>query len=211
MKLFCWMLIVMSASVSWANEAFNASEKQLSALLKPINSFTAHFNQQLLDTQGKSLQMLSGVLHGQKPDKVHWSVFEPTAQTIVSDGSHLWLFDPDLEQVIIEPYISNSDTNPISLLLGNPQQLSESFDVLGHSLVNQSILRFTLKPVKLNALFSDLIVEFKDQTLSIISFTDSLGQTTQLEFKEFILNPLFKDDFFSFQVPKGVDVVSHVH
>lgn len=211
MKLFCWMLIVLSASVSWANEVFNASEKKLSALLKPINSFTAHFNQQLLDTQGKPSQMLSGVLHGQKPDKVHWSVFEPTAQTIVSDGSHLWLFDPDLEQVIIEPYISNSDTNPISLLLGNPQQLSESFDVLGHSLVNQSILRFTLKPVKLNALFSDLIVEFKDQTLSVISFTDSLGQTTQLEFKEFILNPLFKDDFFTFQVPKGVDVVSHVH
>jgi outer membrane lipoprotein-sorting protein len=63
----------------------------------------------------------------------------------------------------------------------------------------------------LNELYSDLIVEFKDQILSAISFTDSLGQTTQLEIKEFILNPLFKDELFTFQVPKGVDIVSHVH
>jgi outer membrane lipoprotein carrier protein len=96
-------------------------------------------------------------------------------------------------------------------LLGNPQQLSENFDVLEHSLVAQSMLRFTLKPVKLNELYSDLIVEFKDQILSAISFTDSLGQTTRLDIKEFILNPLFKDEFFTFQVPKGVDIVSHVH
>jgi outer membrane lipoprotein carrier protein len=211
MKLFCWILIVLSASISWANEPSDVSEKQLLALLKPANSFTAHFNQQSLDSHGKSFQTLSGVLHGKKPDKVHWSVFEPAAQTIVSNGSHLWLYDPDLEQVIIEPYISNSDTNPISLLLGNPQQLSENFDVLEHSVVTQSIQRFTLKPVKLNVLYSDLIVEFKDQILSAISFTDSLGQTTRLDIKEFILNPLFKDEFFTFQVPKGVDIVSHVH
>jgi outer membrane lipoprotein-sorting protein len=63
----------------------------------------------------------------------------------------------------------------------------------------------------LNELYSDLIVEFKDQILSAISFTDSLGQTTQLEIKQFILNPLFKDELFTFQVPKGVDIVSHVH
>jgi outer membrane lipoprotein-sorting protein len=63
----------------------------------------------------------------------------------------------------------------------------------------------------LNVLYSDLIVEFKDQILSAISFTDSLGQTTRLDIKEFILNPLFKDEFFTFQVPKGVDIVSHVH
>ena len=33
--------------------------------------------------------------------------------------SRLWIYDPDLEQVIIEPYSHNPEANPISLLLGD--------------------------------------------------------------------------------------------
>lgn len=202
--------MVLSVSIAWANEASDMSEKKLFGLLNPINSFTANFNQQQLDPQGNPLQTLTGVLHGQKPNKVYWTVFEPAAQTIVSNGSHLWLYDPDLEQVIIEPYSDNPEANPISLLLGNPQQLSENFEILGHNLEAQSKLQFFLKPTKINTLYTDLMIEFEGKNLSAISFKDSLGQTTHLAFKQFDLNPIFKDEFFTFQVPKGVDIVSHV-
>jgi outer membrane lipoprotein carrier protein len=210
MKLFCRVLIVLSSSIAWTIEASDISEKQLFELLNPINSFTANFNQQLLDPQGNSLQTLTGILHGRKPNKVYWTVFEPAAQTIVSNGSQLWLYDPDLEQVIIEPYSDNQEANPISLLLGNAQQLSDNFKILGRRFANQSKLQFFLKPLQLNTLYTDLIIEFEDNNLSAISFKDSLGQTTHLELKKFELNPLFKDGFFTFKVPKGVDVVSHV-
>ena len=212
MRAFYWTLIVLlSSSVSWANLPAQASEKQLFELLSPIDSFSANFNQLLIDQKGQSLQTLSGVLHGQKPDKIYWSVLEPAAQTIVSNGSHLWLYDPDLEQVIIEPYTNNPEANPISLLLGDPKQLSENFKLLQQNNLAGSTLQFLLEPVKLNSLYTHLTLEFKNGILSAISFADNLGQTTTLVLTEFTLNPVFKDNFFTFEIPLGVDVVNHVH
>jgi outer membrane lipoprotein carrier protein len=212
MRAFCWTLIVLlSSSLSWANLPAKSSEKQLFKLLNPINSFSANFNQLLIDQKGQSLQTLSGVLHGQKPDKIFWSVLEPAAQTIVSNGSHLWLYDPDLEQVIIEPYTNNPEANPISLLLGDPNQLSENFKLLQQNNLAGSTLQFLLEPVKLNSLYTGITLEFKNGILSAISFADNLGQTTTLVLTEFTLNPVFKDNFFTFEIPLGVDIVNHAH
>lgn len=212
MRAFYWTLIVLlSSSVSWANLSTQASEKQLLELLNPINSFSANFNQLLTDQKGQSLQTLSGVLHGQKPNKIYWTVFEPVAQTIVSNGSHLWLYDPDLEQVIIEPYSNNPEANPISLLLGDPKQLPENFKLLQQNNLAGSTLQFLLKPVKSNSLYTDLTLEFKRGILSAISFADNLGQTTTIMLTELTLNPVFKDNFFTFEIPLGVDVVNHAH
>ena len=212
MRAFCWTLIVLlSSSVSWANLPAQACEKQLFELLSPIDSFSANFNQLLIDQKGQSLQTLSGVLHGQKPDKIYWSVLEPAAQTIVSNGSHLWLYDPDLEQVIIEPYTNYPEANPISLLLGDPKQLSENFKLLQQNNLAGSTLQFLLEPVKLNSLYTHLTLEFKNGILSAISFADNLGQTTTLVLTEFTLNPVFKDNFFTFEIPLGVDIVNHAH
>ena len=211
MKLFCWALMaIFTTSISWAEITKDASE-QLFELLSPINSFSANFSQQLLDSKGISYQKLTGVLHGQKPNQVHWTVFQRAAQTIVSNGALLWLYDPDLEQVIIEPYANNPETNPVSLLLGGPHQISESFSLIEQKLVNESTRQFVLEPIKLNALYTQLIIEFTHGSLSGISFSDNLGQKTIIEFQNFILNPSFKDNFFTFKIPEGVDVISHVH
>ena len=211
MKLFCWALMaICTTSISWAEITKDASE-QLFELLSPINSFSANFSQQLLDSKGISYQKLTGVLHGQKPNQVHWTVFQPAAQTIVSNGALLWLYDPDLEQVIIEPYANNPETNPVILLLGGQHQISESFSLIEQKLVNESTRQFVLEPIKLNALYTQLIIEFTHGSLSGISFSDNLGQKTIIEFQNFILNPSFEDNFFTFKIPEGVDVVSHVH
>ena len=199
MRTLCWTLIViLSSSLSWANLPDKTAEQQLLQLLRPIKGFSANFNQLLIDQNGQTLQTISGVIHGQKPDKVLWTVFEPAAQTIVTNGSQMWLYDPDLEQVIIQPYNKNPESNPITLLLGNPQQFSENFELLQQKTSADSVLQFSLKPVTSNSLYA-------------ISFEDNLGQTTTLSFNKFTLNPSFQDDFFTFEIPMGVDVVNHVH
>lgn len=212
MRTLCWTLtVLLSSSISWANLPDKTAQQQLLQLLSPINSFSAHFDQLIIDDSGQKLQNISGVLHGQKPDKVFWTVFEPAAQTIVTNGSQMWLYDPDLEQVIIQPYNKNPQSNPISLLLGNPQQFFENFELLQQKNLADSVLQFSLKPVASNSLYSHLILDFKSAILSAITFEDNLGQTTILSFNKFRLNPLFNDDFFNFEIPLGVDVVNHVY
>lgn len=207
-RIFLGVLTISFSSLCFSQDT---SDRQLYSLLSPIKSFSANFSQQLMDEQGTTFQSLSGRLHAQKPNRVHWTVFEPAAQKIVSNGLHLWIYDPDLEQVIIEPYSNNPETNPISLLLGDPQQLNEHFKLVAQPLITDSKQQFILKPNQVNALYTNLMVEFNDRTLSAISFTDNLGQKTHLRFKQFELNPLFTDDFFTFVAPEGVDIVSHVH
>lgn len=212
MRTLCWTLtVLLSSSISWANLPDKTAQQQLLQLLSPINSFSAHFDQLIIDDSGQKLQNISGVLHGQKPDKVFWTVFEPAAQTIVTNGSQMWLYDPDLEQVIIQPYNKNPQSNPISLLLGNPQQFFENFELLQQKNLADSVLQFSLKPVASNSLYSHLILDFKNAILSAITFEDNLSQTTILSFNKFRLNPLFNDDFFNFEIPLGVDVVNHVY
>ena len=210
MKWLCLALFgAFSTSFSWGESANNSAKQQLLELLKPLNGFSAQFNQRLLNSEGTLLQSLSGELHGQKPDKIYWTVSEPAAQTIVSNGSRLWIYDPDLEQVIIEAYSHNPEGNPISLLLGDLQLFSENFELVKHRVLTDSTVQFNLEPLQLNALYKDLIVKFTDN-LSVISFTDNLGQTTQLELHKFSRNPQFDVNFFNFNIPEGVDVVNHV-
>lgn len=210
MRTLCLIFFVLvCSSGSWANLPTKKSEKQLFDLLHPINSFSANFEQLLIDQNGRVLQSLYGEFHGQKPDKIFWTAYEPASQIIVSDGSRLWLYDRDLEQVIIEPYSDNPSDNPISLLLGDVELLFDSFKLLEQRTLADSTLQFSLKPVTLNSLYTFLEIGFKDGILSAISFQDNLGQTTQLLLKEFKLNPLFKDNFFTFEIPMGVDVVNH--
>ena len=211
MKWLCLALFgAFSASLSWGESAINSSKQQLLELLKPLNGFSAQFNQRLLNPEGTLLQSLSGELHGQKPDKIYWTVSEPAAQTIVSNGSRLWIYDPDLEQVIIEAYSHNPEGNPISLLLGDSQLFSENFELVKHRVLTDSTVQFNLEPLQLNALYKDLIIEFTQDTLSAISFTNNLDHTTQLELDKFTLNPKFEVNFFNFNIPQGVDVVNHV-
>lgn len=200
---------LVCSSSSWANLPPKKSDKQLFDLLYPITSFSANFEQLIVDQNGRVVQSLYGELHGQKPDKIFWTAYEPASQIIVCDGSRLWLYDRDLEQVIIESYSDNPSANPINLLLGDVQLLSDNFRLIEQRILADSTLQFSLKPVTLNSLYTHLEIGFKNGILSAISFQDNLGQTTQLLLKEFKLNPLFKDDFFTFEIPMGVDVVNH--
>ena len=205
------MLIGMFyASISWADTDRENAKKQLLELLKPITGFSAQFTQQLLDSERNSILTQSGELHGQKPDKLYWHVLQPSAQEIVSNGVNLWLYDADLEQVIIQPYSHNPEANPISLLLGGSQLFVDNFQLVDHRQSGDSTIQFSLEPLQPNALYSGLILEFDQGILSAISFTDSLGQTTQLNLHQLKLNPVFDGDFFTFSIPKGVDVVDHV-
>lgn len=185
------------------------AKKELIELLSRIDGFSTHFNQSLIDANGVLVQSQSGKLHVQKPSKLYWTVFAPNEQSIVSDGEKLWVYDPDLEQVIIQPYSDNPESNPINLLLGNPQTLSASFRLEAHHDVTDSVQQFKLKPTQLNALYTDITLEFTAQALSAFNFTDNLGQKTQMTLRDFSLNPQFKEDFFIFDVPKGVDIVDY--
>ena len=69
-------------------------------LLQPITSLRANFTQQITDAEGFELEASEGLFEVAQPAKLRWHITQPMPQQIVSDGSTLWIFDPDQKSIM---------------------------------------------------------------------------------------------------------------
>lgn len=195
----------LSLSLTANCVATETAAQKLQQLLTPINSLSADFTQQISDQDNNEYQRLSGNLILMKPSYLRWNVVAPMAQLVVSDGKLIWLYDPDLEQVVIQSFSDDFMGNPISILLGNLDQLNNDFSV-----TRNDENSFSLKPKQLNSLFVAIQLTFADNILSRIDYQDSFGHRTRLSLTEVKLNPSFSKTAFVFDIPQDVDIINHV-
>ena len=97
--------------------------QQLRDLLQPITSLSAQFEQQIIDANGLSIQNSSGIFQVAQPNNLRWIVAEPLPQQVISDGVTLWLYDPDLEQVVVQAFDANIESTPAVLFSGDLDRL----------------------------------------------------------------------------------------
>jgi outer membrane lipoprotein carrier protein len=197
-------LVFVCLSINANAENTETAAQRLHLLLKPINSLSADFTQQIMGQDNKQLQRLTGNLSLKKPNQLRWNVVSPMPQLVISDGKLVWLYDPDLEQVVIQSFSDDFMANPISILLGDLDQLNRDFTV---SLISND--RFSLKPKQKNSLFVAIQLRFIDSVLNRIDYQDNFGQNTQLTLSQVKLNPQFSKTPFVFDIPQAVDIINH--
>ena len=202
MQLGLFSFVSLSLTVNAA--VTQTAAQELHQLLKPINSLSADFTQQIKGHNNRELQLLNGNLSLKKPNQLRWNVLAPMPQLVVSDGKLVWLYDPDLEQVVIQSFSDDFMANPISILLGDLDQLNRDFTV---SLISDD--RFSLKPKQKNSLFVAIQLRFVDSVLSHIEYQDNFGQNTQLTLSQVKLNPQLAKNTFVFDIPQAVDIINH--
>lgn len=176
----------------------------LHELLQPITSLSAKFTQQITDAEGFALESSQGLFEVAQPAKMRWQVTAPMEQQIISDGNKLWVFDRDLEQVVIQPFNRNIATTPAVLFSGDLDQLDRAFYIRK---VSDSL--FTLMPESAGSLFKQIEIKFVDQQPVAIVLTDNLAHTTTIKFTELQVNSGISADRFIFNIPPGVDVVDN--
>jgi outer membrane lipoprotein carrier protein len=181
--------------------------EQLSAQLKPMHSLIAHFQQTIRDVDGVTLQQASGTLTVKRPRQFYWRTEQPYEHLVVTDGSTLWLYDIDLEQISKQAFDSDLDKAPALLLSGEIEAINKQYTVVSSS-ENANSQRYLLTPNKADALFRELTVVFIAGTLSSMSLRDSFDQQTIIEFTAVSLNPAVADSLFDFTPPAGVDVIA---
>jgi outer membrane lipoprotein carrier protein len=197
-------LVFVCLSINANAENTETAAQRLHLLLKPINSLSADFTQQIMGQDNNQLQRLTGNLSLKKPNQLRWNVVSPMPQLVISDGKLVWLYDPDLEQVVIQSFSDDFMANPISILLGDLDQLNRDFTV---SLISND--RFSLKPRQKNSLFVAIQLRFIDSVLNRIDYQDNFGQNTQLTLSQVKLNPQFPKTAFVFDIPQAVDIINH--
>lgn len=185
--------------------ADQASADRLTHLLEPLKTYSADFEQQILDASGSSLQDTSGHMWLSRPGHFRWEVNEPYRQLVVSDGNEVSLYDPDLEQVTIQPLDDRVTHTPALLLSGSASELSDNYDVSRQQ--QGASETFTLVPQANDTLFEQLKLTFYSEKLDALQMTDSTGQRTAIDFDNAQTNIDIDPGQFQFQAPEGADVI----
>ena len=208
MRFSQFLIITVSLFVFNSVQAGGTPEdiKSLRALLQPITSLSANFSQRITDAEGFDLEVSEGLFEVSQPAKLRWHITQPMPQQIVSDGSTLWIFDPDLEQVIIQPFNQDIAATPAILFSGDLDQLDKAYLI-----EKESEGRFKLTPERAGSLFRSMQITFVDQRPTRIALTDNLDQTTSIDFSQLKINPPLSADQFVFQIPDGVDVINNAN
>jgi len=177
----------------------------LEAYLRASKSFTAQFNQQVINVTHDKIEDSSGHMSFMRPGKFRWVYEQPYEQEIISDGETLWIYDKDLEQVSIRPVSKGLNRTPI-MLLDDPANISQEFNVESLSdVLDKAIFRLT--PKHEDAGFQSVTLVFEGEVLIGMNIYDNFDQTSNLSFRDIQRNRELADMEFHFEPPEGVDVI----
>jgi outer membrane lipoprotein carrier protein len=195
------LLLLLSADV----HAEKSAATQLAALLEPVQRLSAQFTQTVHGTHQELLQSTEGYLRLQRPQQFKWVLLAPYPQTIVTAGTRLFIYDPDLKQVQIKPLADALNGTPALVLLGTAKEIQAQFTV-DHEVAND-LDQFVLVPTNTDALYAEIRMAFSAQRLVRIEIVDSLGQLTDVNFNNIEINGKFAPDEFEFVIPPDADVI----
>lgn len=179
--------------------------KKLQGYLKQMQTLEGSFEQLTIDGRGQRMQEAQGTMLLAKPGRFYWSTEQPYPQILVSNGKTLWVYDPDLEQVTIQPIDERAAKSPAIILAGETSDLTKNFTISytgsGDNLV------FDLIPLSQDSLFEELSLEFTQGRISSLQLKDSLGQKTRVDLTITQFNQPLDNQLFEFEVPANVDVI----
>ena len=183
-----------------------ASVESLKALLEQTTTARAQFAQMVLDKNLKMLQQATGTMQFSRPGKFRWEYDKPQEQVIVSDGSKVWLYDKDLNQVTVRRLDRALGSSPAALLAGS-NEIEKSYALI--ALGNQEGLDWLeAVPRTQETAFEKIRLGFGKSGLEAMELRDQFGQVTVIKFSTIERNARLAPEAFRFTPPKGVDVIS---
>ena len=179
--------------------------KRVERFLSGMQSLRAQFHQTLSDSKGKVSSESNGTLAISRPSRFRWDYTDPYKQLIVSDGTRIWLYDTDLEQVTVRRLDNSISATPAMLLSGSGN-LADNFTVT-QTAQDGATQWVQLEPRRNDTDFKWVRLGFAGDDLKYMQLGDKLGQKTLLDFNRFERNPKLDAALFTFKVPPGADVI----
>ena len=198
--------IVAIASLLIATAAHaDTARSRMEAFSKDLKSVTADFRQTVTDANGGRGDASRGTMALEAPRQFRWVTQEPYEQTIVADGTRVWIYEPDLQQVSVRSQSGEEAHSPLTVLtdlsqLDSQFTASESGERDGYAW-----LKLTSKAKEPEFEYAEL--GFSAHDLDRMVFKDQLGNTTEMRFVDWKRNAKIAGETFKFTPPKGVDVV----
>jgi outer membrane lipoprotein carrier protein len=190
----------------FATTAFAGARDDLNDFTRGLKGLDGRFTQQVYDPKGKLKETASGTVALSAPRLFRWEYAKPYPQLIVADGQHVWVYEPDLQQVTKRSQGAEEQNSPLAALL-DPARLDAQFDVREAGTAD-GLDWLALAPKKgSDTGFQSARLGFDGAELTRMHVVDALGQRTEIRFDGWRRNPAFSAATFRFRPQKGVDVI----
>ena len=166
--------------------------------------FSANFEQTTI--HDKKRRLVRGKIIAHRSGKFKISYYEPLNEIMFSDGEDFYRYDPELEQVNVQPLDELLSETPIGLFTLNLEEIKELFVVKDcESNLNSYSCRLTSK--KEESFIRWINITIKNSVFYSLRYLDSFGQIVSLKFKEASISGIPTEEF-KLIIPEGTDIVS---
>ena len=200
------VLFLLIFPVLFPPAAGAATIEELKSLLRETNTARSRFAQMVLDKNLKKLQESTGTMQFARPGKFRWEYEKPYQQTIVGDGTRVWIYDKDLNQVTVRKIDVALGSSPAALLAGS-NDIDKTYALTATG--NQDGLDWIeAVPRTRDNTFEKVRLGFSKSGLEAMELRDQFGHVTVIKFSAIERNAKIAPETFKFTPPKGADVIS---
>ena len=194
-------LTVAALSFACAS-AFATATDELRDFVRNVKSGRSTFTQTVYSPNGKQ-KLSNGSFEFARPNRFRFVYEKPYAQTVVGDGTKVWIYDPDLNQASSRKVGDALANTPAALIVSN--DIDKVFTLADQP--SKDGLDWVLAtPRQAEGTVRSLKVGFRNHALAQLEIDDSFGQRSLIVFNAFEANAKLPSDTFVFVPPKGADV-----
>jgi outer membrane lipoprotein carrier protein len=185
--------------------------ERIQKFYEATRDFQAAFQQEYFSKALGRKKRSSGFVYIKKPGKMRWDYQQPRPKHFIADGKALYIYDPELEQVMVDRAFSGSSLTTAVTFLWGKGKLSDEFDIAFYGkadLGGPEHYVLEMLPRK-KARFRKLLMVVEKKTFKVTETVveDPGGNVNHIFFASISTNVDLKDESFRFEIPEGVDVI----
>lgn len=200
------LFLFLTITLIKINFLFAQPSSDLSILLNKNESFQGSFNQIVFDNQGQIIEEANGKVIFKKPHFFKWIYKKPHQNQIISDGEIIYIYDPDLSQVIMSQFSQSNSNNPSLIFF--QKNIEKFFKVTTESIDGE--LWYRCQSLSDDADYESLELKFDSQgKVLAMNIIDRLKNKILVNFEDIQTNIKINEATFLFNVPENVEIIKN--
>ena len=201
------------ARAGTADSGLSEIMKKIESAHQVIQDLQAEFSQTTHFKGFDSAVESEGRVYFKKPGRLRWEYSKPNQNQVVINTEHIWIYTPEIKQVIVRPFSVMSYSQVPLRLLADVENLDRDFIIEqkdpGGDNKKDRPYRLILRPIHPGGEIDRIELEVDPDRLLItrINLFETNGSFSEISFKSIKTNVRLKDKQFVFDVPKGIEVI----
>lgn len=207
--LLCLLLL------STASLGFDGAFRQFEKKLKSYEGFEAAFTQEYKNGFDERVSLYQGIFRYKRPGLMRWEYTEPDPQEVIVGKDKVWVVDPILESVIIQPLDNVRQMNSLAFIFGD-ERLEGAFVKVkakeDHLSSGGGLLRYHLRPKEESPYVSELQLGIDPKSLLLREFVvlDNQRNYRKIILRNLTQKPGMQASLFEYLPGENMEVIDKI-